>query len=203
MNVPHCRIDEPASSGREARVAAAWSALAAVEDPEIPALCLVDLGIVRFVKTQTRRDARGRPFAHLHRLPGDRGHPAGLVESALVEAGVGPVRGHSVLSPAWSSDWITPEGRRKLAAYGIVPPTPSSSMRRVLRPARRLSALPFRRHRMHQSIWLDALQGACTAAASAWSRSNASNAFDGVRVLSFHPLKVTRGRAHCRGCACA
>ena len=119
----------------EARVAAAWRALASVEDPEIPALSLVDLGIVRFVKTQ--------PDGALQvgLSPTYTGCPATevirqLVERALVEAGLGRFAVSRVLSPAWSSDWITPEGRRKLAAYGIVPPPDAVSARRLLQEVR-------------------------------------------------------------------
>ena len=124
-----------AIAGAEARVAAAWSALASVEDPEIPALSLVDLGIVRFVKTQ--------PDGALQvgLSPTYTGCPATeviqqLAERALAEAGVGPFAVSHVLSPAWSSDWITSEGRRKLAAYGIVPPPDAVAARRPLREVR-------------------------------------------------------------------
>jgi ring-1,2-phenylacetyl-CoA epoxidase subunit PaaD len=56
------------------------------------------------------------------------------VRDALSSAGVGDFTVTTVLSPAWTSDWISADGRRKLAAYGIVPPEQSSSsMRDVLR----------------------------------------------------------------------
>jgi ring-1,2-phenylacetyl-CoA epoxidase subunit PaaD len=118
------------------RIAAAWCALSAVEDPEIPALSLVDLGIIRFVETQ----ADGVLTVGLS--PTYTGCPATevirqLVEQALAAAAVGEFAVTAVLSPAWSSDWITPEGRRKLAAYGIVPPVEAvSSARQVLREMR-------------------------------------------------------------------
>src|SRR5208283_4533491 len=103
------------------RVAAAWRALALVEDPEIPALTLVDLGIIRFVTL------RPDDVLEVGLSPTYTGCPAtefirGLVAQALAEAEVGEIAIRQVLAPAWSSDWITPEGRRKLAAYGIVPP---------------------------------------------------------------------------------
>jgi ring-1,2-phenylacetyl-CoA epoxidase subunit PaaD len=105
----------------EARTALAWGALALVEDPEIPALSIVDLGIIRFVKTL----ADGTLEIGLS--PTYTGCPAtevirGSVEHALAAAAVGRFVVRSVLSPAWTSDWITVEGRRKLAAYGIAPP---------------------------------------------------------------------------------
>jgi ring-1,2-phenylacetyl-CoA epoxidase subunit PaaD len=115
------------------RVVSAWRALGTVEDPEIPALSLVDLGIVRFVKT----DPDG--VLQVGISPTYTGCPATevirqLVERALNDAGVGPVAVIHVLSPAWSSEWISSEGRRKLAAYGIVPPRDADSSRPVACP---------------------------------------------------------------------
>ncbi len=115
------------------RVAAAWRALALVEDPEIPALTLIDLGIVRFVTP------RSDGVLEVGLSPTYTGCPAtefirGLVERALADAGVGEIAVTQVLSPAWSSDWITPEGRSKLAAYGIVPPSDERSSRPIACP---------------------------------------------------------------------
>jgi ring-1,2-phenylacetyl-CoA epoxidase subunit PaaD len=103
------------------RVDAAWAALESVEDPEIPALSIVELGIVRCVSVA----ADGA--LNIGLTPTYSGCPATEVirasaEAALSAAGIGPFRLHSVLAPAWSSDWISAEGRRKLTAYGIVPP---------------------------------------------------------------------------------
>jgi len=115
------------------RVASAWHALGLLEDPEIPALSLVDLGIVRFVGT----DADG--VLQVGISPTYTGCPATevirqLIERALKDAGVGPVAVIPVLSPAWSSEWISSEGRRKLAAYGIVPPRDADSSRPIACP---------------------------------------------------------------------
>ena len=115
------------------RVASAWRALGMVEDPEIPALSLVDLGIVRFVGTDTDG------VLQVGISPTYTGCPATevirqLVERALEDAGVGPVAVIPVLSPAWSSEWISSEGRRKLAAYGIVPPRDADSSRPIACP---------------------------------------------------------------------
>ena len=105
----------------ENRSAAAWRVLAGVEDPEIPVLTLTDLGIVRFVKVGSDG------VLEVGLSPTYTGCPATEVirhsaERALEEAGLGPFQISSVLSPAWSSAWITPDGRRKLAEYGIAPP---------------------------------------------------------------------------------
>ena len=123
-------------SDLEERTALAWDALAQVEDPEIPAVSIVDLGLIRFV--------RGRPDGDIEvgLSPTYVGCPATevirrSVNDALLQAGVGGFEVTNVLSPAWSSDWISAEGRRKLHAYGIVPPERGvSSMRDILRADR-------------------------------------------------------------------
>jgi ring-1,2-phenylacetyl-CoA epoxidase subunit PaaD len=117
-------------------VSLAWTALASVEDPEIPALTIIDLGLIRHVK----RSPGGALQVGLS--PTYVGCPATevirrSVEHALRNAGVGAFAVINVLSPAWSSDWITAEGRRKLETYGIVPPQQSAaSMRDLLRKSR-------------------------------------------------------------------
>jgi ring-1,2-phenylacetyl-CoA epoxidase subunit PaaD len=115
------------------RLSLAWTTLASVEDPEIPTLSIVDLGLIRSVKPQPD----GRLEVGLS--PTYVGCPATevirrSVEQALRDAQIGEFVVTSVLSPPWSSDWITAEGRRKLAVYGIAPPEQStSSMRDILR----------------------------------------------------------------------
>jgi ring-1,2-phenylacetyl-CoA epoxidase subunit PaaD len=114
------------------RIALAWRTLASVEDPEIPAVSIVDLGLIRYVN----RQSGGALDVGLS--PTYVGCPATAVirrsvEQALRGAAVGDFVVTQVLSPAWSSDWITADGRRKLELYGIVPPERSaSSMRDVL-----------------------------------------------------------------------
>jgi ring-1,2-phenylacetyl-CoA epoxidase subunit PaaD len=121
---------------QEERIASAWDALAAVEDPEIPAVSVVELGLIRFV----RFAPNGKLEVGLS--PTYVGCPATevirrAVQDALQEAGVGGFEVINVLAPAWSSDWISAEGRRKLHAYGIVPPERGvSNMRDVLRADR-------------------------------------------------------------------
>lgn len=92
-----------------------------VPDPEIPAVSLVDLGIVRGVETIA---GGGRRVVI---TPTYTGCPATLViqtsiRIALDEAGLQDVDIVSRLSPPWTTDWITDEGREKLRAYGIAPP---------------------------------------------------------------------------------
>jgi ring-1,2-phenylacetyl-CoA epoxidase subunit PaaD len=125
-----------ANANADRCVSLAWTALASVEDPEIPALSIVDLGLIRFVKRQPDGTLEvglsptyiGCPATEVIRRS---------VEHALVDARVGAFAVINVLSPAWTSDWITAEGRRKLESYGIVPPEQSAaSMRDLLRKAR-------------------------------------------------------------------
>ena len=117
----------------DGRIEAAWRALEAVEDPEIPAVSIVDLGLIRSVQP-TSDDT-----LEVKLSPTYVGCPATevirrSVEQALRGAQVGAFAVTPVLSPPWSSDWISAEGRRKLEMYGIVPPQRStSSMRDVLR----------------------------------------------------------------------
>jgi ring-1,2-phenylacetyl-CoA epoxidase subunit PaaD len=119
----------------EDRVALAWQALAEVEDPEIPALKILDLGLIRFVRVHGSVLEVGLSPTYV-------GCPATEVihhdvEQALRDARIGDCAVTSVLSPAWSSDWITAEGRQKLLQLGIVPPERAVlNMREVLRADR-------------------------------------------------------------------
>jgi ring-1,2-phenylacetyl-CoA epoxidase subunit PaaD len=98
-----------------------WQLLAAVPDPEIPVVSIVDLGIVRYV----RRDSGG--LLHVGITPTYSGCPATAVIRAATRAAL-DAAGHAdalleeVLAPPWSSDWVTAAGRARLAAFGIAPP---------------------------------------------------------------------------------
>jgi ring-1,2-phenylacetyl-CoA epoxidase subunit PaaD len=115
------------------RSADIWRVLEAVPDPEIPVLSIVDLGIVRFVRWQGDAPQVGI-------TPTYSGCPATevirqSVKSALMQAGFTDAKVEDVLSPAWTSDWISESGRRKLTAFGITPPAESvSSPKSLLRP---------------------------------------------------------------------
>jgi ring-1,2-phenylacetyl-CoA epoxidase subunit PaaD len=102
------------------REQAAWAALQAVPDPEVPVLSICDLGLVREVRLLD-------DGIEVVLTPTYSGCPATeviaqSVRDALAEAGLGPVRVRHRLAPAWTSDWISDEGRRKLHEYGIAPP---------------------------------------------------------------------------------
>ena len=97
-----------------------WLVLDDVADPEIPVISVVELGIVRSVEAD-----------RVVITPTYTGCPAAQVierdiRDALDAAGYRDVRIETALSPAWTTDWITPEGRSKLRAYGIAPPTRSA-----------------------------------------------------------------------------
>lgn len=100
------------------RLSAAWEVLAQVPDPEVPAISLVDLGIVR----DLLETADG---VEVVLTPTYSGCPATeAIEQQVREAlsRFGTVTVTLRRAPAWTTDWITPEGREKLRAYGIAPP---------------------------------------------------------------------------------
>ena len=102
--------------------AAMWRALAKVVDPEIPTVSIVELGIVRDV-------ARAGNEWIVTVTPTYSGCPATrIIESDIraALAGLGEnVRIVTALAPAWTTDWIAPEGRQKLREAGIAPPHPT------------------------------------------------------------------------------
>jgi ring-1,2-phenylacetyl-CoA epoxidase subunit PaaD len=104
-----------------------WRLLAGVPDPEIPVLSIIDLGVVRYV----RHAADGR--LHVGITPTYSGCPAtdairSAARAALDEAGHREALLEEVLSPPWTSDWLTAQGRAKLAAFGIAPPAATAAV---------------------------------------------------------------------------
>ena len=98
----------------------AWDVLDGVPDPEVPALSVRDLGIVRDVIDHGEE-------LEVVLTPTYSGCPAtevieASVLSALAAEGLGPVRATLRRAPAWTTDWISEEGKRKLREYGIAPP---------------------------------------------------------------------------------
>ncbi len=111
-----------AALGAQARSAAAWAVLDTVLDPEVPALSLTDLGIVREVRA-------GDAGVEVVLTPTYSGCPATeAIEQSVIEAlsaaELGPVRVTLQRAPAWTTAWMSDAGRRKLHAYGIAPPGP-------------------------------------------------------------------------------
>jgi ring-1,2-phenylacetyl-CoA epoxidase subunit PaaD len=110
--------------------------LADVPDPEIPVLSVMDLGIVRDV------DCDGGVVVSL--APTYSGCPAtevieASVIAALEDRGVVDVAVKRVLSPPWTTDWISDAGLEKLKAYGIAPPERGGSKRALLQGQRSVS----------------------------------------------------------------
>jgi ring-1,2-phenylacetyl-CoA epoxidase subunit PaaD len=99
--------------------AAIMAVLERIPDPEIPVLTITDLGIVRGFASDPPRVMISPTYT---------GCPATvaiemMIREALDRAGFGDVHIERVLFPPWSTDWISKEGREKLQAYGIAPPT--------------------------------------------------------------------------------
>lgn len=107
----------------------AWEAAASVADPEIPVLTIDDLGVLREVELVGDRvdvaitpTYSGCPAMNMIALE---------IELALERAGFREARVRTVLSPAWTTDWMSEQGRQKLKEYGIAPPQ-AGSRRRAL-----------------------------------------------------------------------
>jgi len=105
----------------------AWAAAASVVDPEIPVLSIEDLGVLREVRIEDG-------CVEVAITPTYSGCPAmnmiGLeVELALNRAGFADAKVRVVLLPAWTTDWMSADGRRKLREYGIAPPQPAGNRR--------------------------------------------------------------------------
>ncbi|MEU2559683.1 1,2-phenylacetyl-CoA epoxidase subunit PaaD [Streptomyces longispororuber] len=97
-----------------------------VPDPELPVLTLAELGVVRGVRVS------GPSRVEVELTPTYTGCPAieamtADIERVLHEHGMADVQVRTVLSPAWSTDDISAEGRRKLAEFGIAPPRPHTA----------------------------------------------------------------------------
>ena len=120
---------EGGNVGRNPPRQKAWQTAASVVDPELPCVTIADLGILRSVEVEGN-------VATAEVTPTYSGCPAVLaielsVEAALRDAGFEP-RIKRVLSPPWTTDWITAEGREKLRAFGIAPPEKAANSIRAL-----------------------------------------------------------------------
>ena len=108
-----------------------WDWLGDVPDPEIPAISLTDLGIIRDV-------AWDGDTLQVTVTPTYSGCPATTIINLDIESAL---RGHGIkklelkrqLSPAWTTDWMTDSGKAKLEAYGIAPPRPAGGPSRCPR----------------------------------------------------------------------
>ncbi|HTI90947.1 MAG TPA: 1,2-phenylacetyl-CoA epoxidase subunit PaaD [Puia sp.] len=134
-----------------------WSLLEQVNDPEVPVLSVVDLGIIREVRVgdagtgveasvaekageRTRVSAQGNvpvmeaaPTLEIVLTPTYSGCPAMDVirmniRMVLLQNGYKNVKLTTILSPAWTTDWMSERGKEKLKGYGIAPPLPSQQV---------------------------------------------------------------------------
>lgn len=99
-----------------------------VKDPEVPVISVLELGVVRDVAVE----ADGKAVVTI--TPTYTGCPAMDVMAAdirneLLGAGIPAVEVRTTLAPAWTTDWITEDGKRKLLEYGIAPPEKSADIR--------------------------------------------------------------------------
>ena len=113
-----------------------WRALDKVKDPEIPVVSVVDMGIVRSVEREADRVTvnitptfSGCPALHVMRED---------IKAKLLALGFTSVTVQTVLSPAWTTDWLSDDAKEKLRAYGVTPPEPVGSglVQLELSPAR-------------------------------------------------------------------
>ena len=108
-----------------------WEWLGAIPDPEIPVISLTDLGIIRDVGWEgdtcivtVTPTYSGCPATRVINLD---------IETALLARGISQVKTKQQLSPAWTTDWMSEDGRKKLEEYGIAPPQPGGTPKRCPR----------------------------------------------------------------------
>lgn len=95
-----------------------------VQDPEVPVLTIADLGILRSVTEEAG-------IFHIAITPTFTGCPAmraieNEIAAGLVAKGINNFKITTIISPAWSTDWMSEDGKRKLKEYGIAPPSQST-----------------------------------------------------------------------------
>lgn len=118
-----------------------YEILESVKDPEIPVISIVDLGIVREVR-------RKGDLIEIDITPTYSGCPAldvipVLIREAMAREGYQDVHVKNILSPAWTTDWISETGRQALKAYGIAPPVEKTSDKSFLTDQPKIVPCPF------------------------------------------------------------
>ena len=103
-----------------------YSFLGEINDPEVPVLSIIDLGIVRDIKMSGEE-------LEVIITPTYTGCPAmdvitTTIKIQLATLGFKKIKVTQVLSPAWTTEWMTEEGKRKLKEYGIAPPNPKQQV---------------------------------------------------------------------------
>lgn len=99
-----------------------WSILAQVKDPEIPVISIEELGVLRDIKIENNEIVviitptyTGCPAMDMIRVN---------ITAALQDKGFKNIKIETILSPAWTTDWISDAGKEKMRKYGIAPPEP-------------------------------------------------------------------------------
>jgi ring-1,2-phenylacetyl-CoA epoxidase subunit PaaD len=166
-------VSAPATVSRAALLAAAR----AVPDPEIPVLTLGDLGVIRDLRVS------GAGAVEVDITPTYTGCPATAViaadvHDALHRAGAGQVRVQTVLSPPWTTDWMSEAGRTKLREFGIAPPGP------VSRPAGPVRlALSARCPRCGSTDTREISRFGSTPCKSLWTCRSCAEPFDSFKAI--------------------
>jgi len=104
-----------------------YTYLEEIKDPEVPVLSIIDLGIVRDVKMNNQEELEviitptytGCPAMDLITI---------TIKIELATLGFKKVKVTQILSPAWTTDWMSEEGKQKLKEYGIAPPNPKQQV---------------------------------------------------------------------------
>ena len=153
--------------------AAIWAILKTVNDPEVPVLSVVDLGIIRnvfiapdncitVVITPTYSGCPAMDAINMD------------IRLKLIENGFRNVHIKQQLSPAWTTEWMTPHGKEKLSAYGIAPPNPKQQFCHDALFAEEVVACP-RCHSYHTQL---VSQFGSTACKSMYRCLDCKEAFD-------------------------
>ena len=128
MNINHQYNKLSTPSNEEKKI---WSILETITDPEVPVLSILDLGIVRNIKLSQNSLLTGGGDGGIEIVitPTYSGCPAMdmiamNIRLALLENGFKNLKITTVLYPAWTTDWMSEEGKQKLKEYGIAPPNP-------------------------------------------------------------------------------
>jgi ring-1,2-phenylacetyl-CoA epoxidase subunit PaaD len=169
-------VSAPATANRAALLAAAR----AVPDPEIPVLTLGDLGVIR----DLRLAADGAVEVDI--TPTYTGCPATAViasdvQAALRRAGAGQVRVQTVMSPPWTTDWMSEAGRTKLREFGIAPPGPAAHTAGP--PAKVRLALSARCPRCGSTDTREISRFGSTPCKSLWTCRSCAEPFDSFKAI--------------------
>jgi ring-1,2-phenylacetyl-CoA epoxidase subunit PaaD len=119
-------LSHDTTSVPHASVAAIRAILDTITDPEIPVISITDLGIVRDIKVNDEE-------VEVIITPTYSGCPAmdmisASIRMTLLEHGWKQVKITTILSPAWTTDWMTESGKTRLREYGIAPPNPKQQV---------------------------------------------------------------------------